>query len=80
MIQTMCLITCNALERVSNRMISFSELVHFNFHPDSDLAFLLFFFGGGGVRSYWQVEVLLSLDEIVVLIENVLTRASLSLH
>ena len=63
-------------------MISFSELVHFNFHPDSDLAFLLFFFflGGGGVRSYWQVEVLLSLDEIVVLIENVLTRASLSLH
>ena len=40
--QTMCLITCNPLVRVSHRMVSFSELLqHFNFHPDSDLVFLL---------------------------------------
>ena len=38
--QTMCLITCNALVRVSHRMVSFSELLqHFNFHPKSDLFF-----------------------------------------
>ena len=39
--QTMCLITCNALVWVSHGMVSFSELVHFNFHSDSDLVFLL---------------------------------------
>ena len=39
--QTMQLITCNALVRVSHRMVSFSEFVHFNFHPHSDLDFLL---------------------------------------
>ena len=39
--QTMCLITCNALVWVSHRMVSFSKLVHFNFHSDSDLVFLL---------------------------------------
>ena len=61
----MCLITCNALERVSHRLISSSELVHFNFHPDSDLVFLFFFLGGGGGGFYLQVEVLLSLDETV---------------
>ena len=38
--QTMCLITCNALVRVSHRMVSCSELLqHFNFHPKSDLVF-----------------------------------------
>ena len=37
----MCLITCNALVRVSHRMVNFLELLHFNFHPDSDLVFLL---------------------------------------
>ena len=39
--QTMFLITCNALVRVSHRMVNFSELLqHFNFHPKSDLVFL----------------------------------------
>ena len=48
--QTMCLITCNALVRVSRRMLSFSELLQqFNFQ--------------GSV--YWQGEVLVSHDEIV---------------
>ena len=37
----MCLITCNALVRVSHRMVNCLELLHFNFHPDSDLVFLL---------------------------------------
>ena len=38
----MCLIISNTLVRVSHRMVSFSELLqHFNFHPDSDLVFLL---------------------------------------
>ena len=38
----MCIIICNALVRVSHRMVSFSEhLQHLNFHPDSDLVFLL---------------------------------------
>ena len=39
--QTMCLITCNAVVRVSHRMVNFSEFLHLNFHPDSDLVFLL---------------------------------------
>ena len=37
--QIMCLIICNALVRVSHCMVSFSELLHFNFHPKSDLFF-----------------------------------------
>ena len=37
----MCLITCNALVRVSYRMVRFSELLQqFHFHPKSDLFFL----------------------------------------
>ena len=39
--QTMSLITCNALVRVSHRMVNFSEFLHLNFHPNSDLVFLL---------------------------------------
>ena len=57
--QTMCLI--NALLWVSHCMVSFSELVHFNFHSQSDLVFLLCTFVG----FYWQGEVLVSHDEIV---------------
>ena len=39
--QTMCLITWNALVRVSHQMVSFSELLqHFNFLPKSNLVFL----------------------------------------
>ena len=39
--QTMCLITCNAVVRISHRMVNFSEFLHLNFYPDSDLVFLL---------------------------------------
>ena len=39
--QTMCLITCNAVVRISHRMVNFSDFLHLNFHPDSDLVFLL---------------------------------------
>ena len=37
----MCLITCNAVVRVSHRTAFFSEFLRPNFHPDSDLVFLL---------------------------------------
>ena len=40
--QTMCVIICNALVRVSGRMVRFSELLQlFNFPPDSDFVFFL---------------------------------------
>ena len=42
-------------------MVSFSELVHFNFHSQSDLVFLLCTIVG----FYRQGEVLVSHDEIV---------------
>ena len=52
----MCLIISNTLVRVSHRMVSFSELLpHFNFHPDSDLVFLLRTFS---LLTWWDCNLL----------------------
>ena len=52
----MCLIISNTLVRVSHRMVSFSELLpHFNFHPDSDLVFLLRRFS---LLTWWDCNLL----------------------
>ena len=53
--QTMCLITCNAVVRISHRMVNFSDFLHLNFHPDSDLVFLLRRFS---LLTWWDCNLL----------------------
>ena len=78
--QTMYLI--NALLGVSHRLVSFSELVHFNFHSDSDLVFLLCRFlltRWSFSQPWWDCDLCWS--KIYVLIKNLCwSCASLSLH
>ena len=51
----MCLITCNAVVRISHRMVNFSDFLHLNFHPDSDLVFLLRRFS---LLTWWDCNLL----------------------
>ena len=61
--QTTCLITFNALVRVSHRMVSFSELLQhlISFYPDSDLVFLLPRFlltSWSFIKPWWDCDLL----------------------